>query len=602
MSNDQFIFKGEENAGSPAAPRTDSELTPDQRKQTERNLARFLSDPENRAKRPAPSAAETAAPKTAPTQEPPRQAPPVVQPEQPEQPAPKDTQRPAPMADARVAMPPAAPLILAPPPVSPPITPPTVPPVPPAPATQDTPNPPPQKAARPRRRWVSVLVQSIVFCVLCTMVWVPTLYYIKNAAEVFETSWRIILPGEGVKSSIDIDTVGEAKTSEKSIFASRNYDPRSTYREIASSSIVTAHAKEIAALEGKDFEGPKIKVIPQTAILQFSLRRHSPETAQEHARIFMQSFDARVTDLRSTELLTRKNAALANVNALREQLEEKQRAKLDLQREAGLVSEADYRSIVENAGKRRNELTDAEVDLRNLVEKFRALSATLGVPPHVASQALILKSDRLYQSLAAAYVTASTELASIDGNFGRSFPNRVMTAARRDEFAEQLKKRIRELTGETEVNLSLMVDLTQSAERSDLFATLVRMKANLAGQIAKVRELRTVVTTADAQTFDLAGDADRVAAATQEAQIANAIFASALANADLSQTNPYASYPLYQILDEPKLPRKPVAPKKVEAIAGAAGATLLIITGFAALWYRRRILRRRQKKALSSGP
>ncbi len=461
------------------------------------------------------------------------------------------------------------------------------------PAIPPTSNEAPRKA----RRWLGTLAQFIVFALLCAMVWLPTLYYITHAPEVFQTKWRIILPGEGVKSSIDLDSVGEAKTSEKSIFASRNFDPRSTYREIAGSNIVTKRAHAVAALgEDEEFDAPKIKVIPQTAILEFSLRRGDPQMAQDHATIFMQSFDARVSELRSTELSSRKNAALDNVRSLRAQLEDKQRAKLGIQREAGLVSLTEYKTIVANAGKRREALTDAEVELRDLLEKFRALADTLGVPPDIASQALVLKSDRLFQSLAAAYVEARTELATIDGNFGKNFPDRIMTAARRDEYEARLIQRIREL-GEEPGSLSLMIDLTQSVERSELFATLVTMKAELAGRLAKVRELRAVVEASEARTLELAADADRVGIATQEADIANAILASSLANADLSQTNPYASYPLYQVLDEPKLPTRPISPKKLEAIAGATGATLLIITGFAALWYRRRVLRKRLKNA-----
>ncbi len=599
MAEDRFIFRDEgEAAPDPSA----------ERRRAEENLARFLADPENIARRPVVQAArrpaKPAPPEPAPEPPKPERAPPV-------NPKPVRAARPEPAPVAK-----AGPVEVVPPQPAAVITPQTVrvapsKPVlftePPAPVPADlamVPDPPvpppvvgkPERKGGNARKWLGVVVQAVVFASLCAMVWLPTLYYLKTAPEVFQTSWRIILPGEGVKSSIDIDSVGEAKTSEKSIFASRNFDPRSTYREIAGSNIITKRARVVAELGDKEFGGPKIKVIPQTAILEFSLRRGDPLVAQDHAWIFMRSFDARVAELRTTELLSRKDAALDNVRALRMQLEEKQRAKLTLQRDAGLISVAEYKTIVENAGKRRETLTDAEVELRDLLEQFRALAQTLGVPPDVASQALVLKSDRLFQSLASAYVEARTELASIDGNFGKNFPDRVTTAARRDEYEARLIERIREL-GVEPGKLSLMVDLTQSVERSELFATLVTMKAELAGRLAKVRELRAVVETADARTLDLAADADRVAAATQEADIANAILASSLANADLSQTNPYASYPLYQVLDEPKLPTRPISPKKVEAIAGAAGATLLIITGFAALWFRRRVLKRRQKKA-----
>lgn len=578
MAKDQFIFTGDgtENAdkGADADPRTDS--ADDERRRAEENLARFLSDPENALRRPGiPPVTPKAFPDRVASRQ--RAAASVAASDPVDSPTPESEPAASPQVPAVWQEPPAQP-----------------PEEPPSGAQEEA---APERPPSRRRRWLATFLRLIFFAVLCAMVWLPTLYYLQNAQEVFQTSWRIILPGDGIKSSIDIDEVGEAKTSEKSIFASRNFDPRSTYREIAGSGIVKGLAARSAEVESGTFVSPKVKVIPQTAILEFSLRRNDPQTALEHARIFMSSFDERVQELRSTDLRSRKDVALDNVRALRTQLMEKQRAKLALQREAGLLGEEDYKGIVESAGKRRNELIDAEVDLRNIVERFRALASTLQVAPQIASRALTLKSDQLFQSLARAYVEATTELARLDGNFGPSHPERIMTAARRDEYLTEIRFRIWELTGEFDGDIDLLLDLTQSTERSALFSSLVSMKADLAGQLAKVQELQAVVSNTDAMAVDLADDADRVAAADQEAQIANAVFASSLANADLSQTNPYASYPLYQVLDEPWLPRTPVAPKKVEAIVGAVGATLLIITGFMALWYRRRILERRRKKA-----
>ena len=85
-----------------------------------------------------------------------------------------------------------------------------------------------------------------------------------------------------------------------------------------------------------------------------------------------------------------------------------------------------------------------------------------------------------------------------------------------------------------------------------------------------------------AKLADLAGDL----------RVAEAVFSSALARLDTNKSDPFASYPLVQTLEAPSLPRAKSAPSPVFAIAGAMGATLLILIGFLLLWLRQPIIRK----------
>ena len=55
------------------------------------------------------------------------------------------------------------------------------------------------------------------------------------------------------------------------------------------------------------------------------------------------------------------------------------------------------------------------------------------------------------------------------------------------------------------------------------------------------------------------------------------MFSSALAHLDTAKQDPFASYPLVQVLAAPSLPVKPASPSKVIGIAGALGASLIVL-------------------------
>ena len=78
----------------------------------------------------------------------------------------------------------------------------------------------------------------------------------------------------------------------------------------------------------------------------------------------------------------------------------------------------------------------------------------------------------------------------------------------------------------------------------------------------------------------------------RDLRVAEAVFSSALARLDTNKSDPFASYPLVQILEAPSLPREKSAPSSLLAIAGGVGATLFTLLGFLLLWLRQPIIRK----------
>jgi uncharacterized protein involved in exopolysaccharide biosynthesis len=68
--------------------------------------------------------------------------------------------------------------------------------------------------------------------------------------------------------------------------------------------------------------------------------------------------------------------------------------------------------------------------------------------------------------------------------------------------------------------------------------------------------------------------------------VAEAVFASAIARAQSSKLDVYASYPLVQVLENPSLPTKPSSPNRKLALMAGIAATLMLLFSLAMGWIR----------------
>lgn len=89
------------------------------------------------------------------------------------------------------------------------------------------------------------------------------------------------------------------------------------------------------------------------------------------------------------------------------------------------------------------------------------------------------------------------------------------------------------------------------------------------------------------------GDLNAKAAAAAELQdlerdfsVAEAVFASAIARAQSSKADVYASYPLVQVLENPSLPDRPSSPNRKLALLAGIAATFMLFFGLAMGWVR----------------
>lgn len=136
------------------------------------------------------------------------------------------------------------------------------------------------------------------------------------------------------------------------------------------------------------------------------------------------------------------------------------------------------------------------------------------------------------------------------------------------------------------------VPLEQSVEggRGALLADLVRKETERAGLATELNTLETQLADERTRLEALAPDAARLEDLQRDFDVAEAVFASAIARTQSQRTDIYASYPLVQVLEDPTLPEAPSSPSKKLSIAAGGGATVLLFMALVMGWIRNAVI------------
>jgi uncharacterized protein involved in exopolysaccharide biosynthesis len=202
----------------------------------------------------------------------------------------------------------------------------------------------------------------------------------------------------------------------------------------------------------------------------------------------------------------------------------------------------------------------------------------------------------VFQELVQRYAVSNANAEEKAGTLGPRHSALAQNNAERAELLAAIVRRGHAITAISDVDVMRVVDLTLADGRSALLQTMDMGDAQAAGTARALGELRGDIANAQARKPELIANAQQLADLQRDQRIAAAVFSSALARLDTNKLDPFASYPLVQTLAAPTLPGKKSSPSAIIALAGAFGASLLILIGFVLTWLRQPILNRMMRK------
>ena len=428
------------------------------------------------------------------------------------------------------------------------------------------------------------------------LVWALTAAYMLFAPVKYTSHFSLILPGSGAGSSINLESIGQAQNTTSSAFGSGALSPTEAYKQLITSDTILARAAERAHVPEGRFPKPKVSLITQTNLIEVTISGRTAKGAQANGEALRQAFLAELDTLRADEAAKREASDLTRLQELSAKERAAQRKLIAFQASHGLATLEQFNARIASVDGLRDKERDLRVALRQHSGESQRLASNLASNPRAANQAWRLRGDPVFQELATRYASSNADAELKSGTLGPNHGAMAQANAERGKLKEALLRRGREITHLDEAALLVAVDITLADGRSALLQTMDMGDAQASGTASALRELRGDLSRAAARSPELIEQASQLADLQRDHRVAEAVFSSALARLDTNKLDPFASYPLVQTLAAPDLPASRTSPSLAIALAGALGASIMILIGFGLLWQRQSLIARLQQK------
>ena len=229
-------------------------------------------------------------------------------------------------------------------------------------------------------------------------------------------------------------------------------------------------------------------------------------------------------------------------------------------------------------------------------QKVAAFESSLGLRANTAAATLKIYADAAYMSLLNDAAVQSAKLAQAQMKFGPKHPLRRKAEANFEAVREALYERASVVTGLKAEELNGL-DRAPDGQRANLLGELVRENSILSGLQEQTKSLERDHAAEAARLSQLAPIAAELEDKQRDFDVAEAVFASAIARTEATKTDVYASYPLIQILENPSQPERPSSPNRKLSIAAGIAGTLMLLMAFVLAWVRRPVIDRIVKRS-----
>lgn len=418
-----------------------------------------------------------------------------------------------------------------------------------------------------------------------TLIWAPLLGYLKTAPLSYRSTTSLIMPGSGASASMNVNGIGQATSYANSAFASNAVSPTETYKRLLGADrIVDAAAASLNILRS-ELGQPRVRLVDQTSLIHFETTGRTPQDAQARGDAILAAFFEELDALRTDEVDTRQDSGLQAIADYRASVADTRSQIEALQAETGLLSVDQYDVLLSRHLALDDQIQTQHATLSDIAATTAALEAQLGLDASVAAATLKLFADGSY--IALLDEVARTEVAHTEANaqYGSRHPKVQAARAARDRSASTALTMAQTITGLDARALGAF-DLAPDGARAQLLAELVRMHVDVSGAQQQLATLERQKAEGQTMLDTFAPAAAKMKDLERDFSVAEAVFASAIARAQSSKSDVYASYPLVQVLENPSLPLKPSSPNRKLAVMAGGAATLMLLISLAMGWIR----------------
>lgn len=444
-----------------------------------------------------------------------------------------------------------------------------------------------------------------LWLLLNAIVWLPALLYVKTTPLTYTSGWTIAINSANSSTNVSLPGIGEAHSSSDPPSSSNLADLREVYKFLIGTDEVLTNASRNSDVSVREFGKPRIKILDNSTLMQLEIKGSTPEVAQKKAFAVQAALEAKLKQLRHQEGDQKKRNAQESLILMEKRLQDAQNHLYTYKAGSSLTSVEQLRDLSINLEDLRRKRAEAVADFRQVSSKVRQLSGTLGLSAQQATDALTLRSDRVFQEYLSKYSQVSADFISTTSRFTSSHPVVVNKRIEKETLLAAMLQQGQSLLGRPVSQATLQplilaetASSNSSAERANLFQNLISLQAEQQGMQAQTQELTQQIAQLEARLSRLSQEEAKLDSLQRDAKIAEATFSSSSTKKDMEQTNVSALYPPVSILAQPSLPEEPSEPKSIYALLGGGSGSVLMTSGILALWMREQ---RRQKIQILKG-
>lgn len=432
---------------------------------------------------------------------------------------------------------------------------------------------------------------SLFFGLPIACLWMLVGAYVMLTPKTYVSEMTLNLPGAASSSNISVDSIGQASTTNGNPFNSAAMSPKVIYKSIAESARVRGMAAKLLGRTGMVGK-PVIKLIDETAIMQFSISATSPEGAQQESKALLQALQTYLDTLRNDEVERRSGAVERGLKDVSRNLAMAREKLLAYQGTSEVLSPEQYRAQVSSVENLRQKLADVQANHDRLAAEAESLGEMLGIGAREATLALKVQADPRFAAANTELAAAMAEESANRAKWADRHPKVIAAAARTAAARKAIRSAAARQGGKAAARIVDHLILGDSRDRAELFRRLVEAEAARSGLASEITSLQATLDRSEGKLRNQAAQAAKLEDLDRDHKIAEAVFSSALARVDTNRQDIYASYPLLQVMSEASLPDAASSPKPLIAVAGALIGTLLILGALALAWIRQPILQK----------
>jgi len=419
-------------------------------------------------------------------------------------------------------------------------------------------------------------------------IWGTALTYLMFAPRTYVSEWTAILPGGGERSTVSLPGIGEANSQTQSAFGMVTQDPRENYKYIAGSKPVLEAAASELNMDTESFgKAPKVTIIDNTKLMQFSLEGTDPEELELKSQAFHQAFQTRLVELRIQESAGRDTGLQSALATSKRKLFNAQRKLSQYQARSGYSSADQLANLSSNIEGLRRERAQLLAQLNDTEARLEELSSNLNLSAQQATNAFSLQADPEFQQTAGEYAKTSATLVDLTSRFTANHPAVIDAKAKQEAARAELLNRSRSLLKQP-VNLQSIERLSlnntvSDSSREKLFQDLIAVQVDRRGLQSRAQEVDRQLAQLEGRLKDLTQQKAVADDLQRDVQINEAVFSSTLARLDLGGSDAFGSYPQIQLVTEP---RATASPLRLFVLLGATAGSLMATAGVGLLWLR----------------